>query len=175
MDKAVQDYYPDHFSHCYGCGRLNEHGLQIKSFWDGDEAVATFNPRPYHTAIPGYVYGGLIASLIDCHCIGTAAAAAYRAQGRGLGTEPALRFLTASLRVDYLRPTPLGVPLEIRAREKETKGRKIVVEATLSAKGEVCARGEVVAVQVPDRLETEVLSRGSKGKGKEEKNGAETE
>jgi len=33
--KAFQDYYPHELSHCYGCGRLNEHGLQIKSYWDG--------------------------------------------------------------------------------------------------------------------------------------------
>jgi len=151
-EKAFQDYYPDHLSHCYGCGRLNEHGLQIKSYWDGEETVCIFHPRPYHIAIPSYVYGGLIASLIDCHCTGTAAAAAYRAEDRAMDTEPPLRFLTGSLHVDYVRPTPLGVPLEIRARVKEIKGRKVVIAATLSAQGEVCARGEVVAVQVPDHL-----------------------
>ena len=150
--KAFQDYYPDHLSHCYGCGRLNEQGLQIKSFWDGEESVCHFTPRSYHIAIPGYVYGGLIASLIDCHCTGTAAAASYRAEGRGMETEPPLRFVTASLHVDYVRPTPLGVPLEIRASVKEIKSRKVVMTATLSAEGQVCARGEVVAVQMPEHL-----------------------
>jgi acyl-coenzyme A thioesterase PaaI-like protein len=150
--KAFQDYYPDDLSYCYGCGRLNEQGLQIKSYWDGDETVATFVPRPYHIAIPGYVYGGLIASLIDCHSTGTAAAAAYRAQGRDMSSEPALRFVTASLHVDYIRPTPLGVPLEIRGRVKEVKGRKVIVSTTLSAQGVLCARGEVVAVQMPDHM-----------------------
>jgi acyl-coenzyme A thioesterase PaaI-like protein len=150
--KAFQDYYPDDLSHCYGCGRLNEFGHQIKSYWDGEETVCTFLPQPYHTAIPGYVYGGLIASLIDCHSTGTAAAAAYRAQGRPMDTQPALRFVTASLHVDFLRPTPIGVPLEVRGRVKEIKGRKVVVEATLSARGEVCARGEVVAVQLPENM-----------------------
>ncbi|MGE5264700.1 MAG: PaaI family thioesterase [Acidobacteriota bacterium] len=152
--KAFQDYYADQTSHCYGCGRLNEHGLQIKSYWDGDESVCRFEPRPYHTAIPGYVYGGLIASLIDCHSTGTAAAAAYRAQGRAMDTLPPLRFVTGSLKVDYVRPTPIGVPLEVRATVKEIKGRKVVVAATLSANGEVCARGEVVAVQMPEHLAT---------------------
>ena len=60
--KAFQDYYSDHLSHCYGCGRLNKYGLQIKSYWDGEESVCMFHPRPYHIAIPGYVYGGLIAT-----------------------------------------------------------------------------------------------------------------
>ncbi len=151
-EKAVQDYYPDDLSHCYGCGRLNEHGLQIKTYWDGDETVCTFHPKPYHTAIPGYVYGGLIASLIDCHGTGTAAAAAYRAQGRPMDTEPPLRYVTASLHVDFLRPTPMGVPLQVRATVKEIKGRKVVVGETLLAGGEVCARGEVVAVQIPENM-----------------------
>jgi acyl-coenzyme A thioesterase PaaI-like protein len=150
--KAFQEYYPDDLAHCYGCGRLNEHGHQIKSYWDGEESICTFLPKPYHMAIPGYVYGGLIASLIDCHSTGTAAAATYRAEGRAMDTEPPLRFVTASLHVDYLRPTPIGVLLEIRGKVKEIKGRKVVVEATVSAEGEVCARGEVVAVQLPEHL-----------------------
>ena len=151
-DKAFQDYYPDQLAHCYGCGRLNEHGLQIKSYWDGDESVCVFQPRPYHTAIPGYVYGGLIASLIDCHSTGTASASVYRAQGREMDTDPPLRFLTASLHVDYVRPTPIDGLLEVRARVKEMKGRKVVIVSTLLAGGEVCARGEVVTVQMPAHL-----------------------
>jgi acyl-coenzyme A thioesterase PaaI-like protein len=149
-EKAFQDYYPDNWNICYGCGALNKDGLQIKSYWDGDETVCTFHPRPYHTAIPGYVYGGLIASLIDCHSTGTAAAAAYRAEGRAMDTDPPLRFVTGSLHVDYLRPAPIEGPLELRSQVKEIKGRKVIVATTLSAGGEVCARGEVVAVQIPD-------------------------
>ena len=150
--KAFQDFYPEQLSYCYGCGRLNEHGLQIKSYWDGDESVCIFQPRAYHTAIPGYVYGGLIASLIDCHSTGTAAAAAYRAEGRSMDSKPAFRFLTASLHVDYLQPTPIDVPLEVRGTVKEIKGRKVVIATTLLVKGQLCARGEVVTVQMPSHL-----------------------
>jgi acyl-coenzyme A thioesterase PaaI-like protein len=157
MQKAFQDYYPDHMSHCYGCGRLNEYGHQIKSVWDGNETVCYFDPKPHHTAIPGYVYGGLLASLIDCHGTGTAAAAAYREAGRDMDTEPALRFLTGSLHVDYLKPTPMGVTLEIRGRVKEVKGRKLVIEEWIVANGVTTVRGEVVAVQVPDHLIEELL------------------
>lgn len=152
---AFQDYYPTQLSYCYGCGRLNEHGLQIKSRWEGEETVCVFTPRPYHIAIPGFVYGGLIASLIDCHGTGTAAAAAYRAEGRAMDSEPPLRFVTASLKVDYHRPTPLGPPLELRGRAVEIKGRKVVVAVTLSAEGQMRARGEVVAVQMPDTFLSE--------------------
>jgi acyl-coenzyme A thioesterase PaaI-like protein len=153
-EKAFQDYYPDELSYCYGCGRLNQAGLQIKSYWDGetDESVCIYTPRPEHIAIPGFVYGGLIASLIDCHSTGTGAAAAYRAQGRPLDSEPPLRFVTANLNVDYLRPTPLGVPLEIRGKAVEVKGRKVVVEATIAVEGVITARGRVVVVQMPEHF-----------------------
>jgi acyl-coenzyme A thioesterase PaaI-like protein len=160
-----QDYYPDHMAHCYGCGRLNEHGYQIKSTWDEnnpEESVAYFTPNPHHIAIPGYVYGGLLASLIDCHGTGTAAAAAYREAGRLMDTEPALRFLTGSLHVEYLKPTPLGVTLEIRGKVKEIKGRKVVIEEWIVANHVVTVRGEVVAVQVPEQLVEELLENTGK-------------
>ena len=151
-DKAFQDYYPDQTSYCYGCGRLNQAGLQIKSYWDGDEAVCTFQPQLQHMAVPGFVYGGLLASLIDCHATGTAAAAAYRAAGRPMDTEPPFRYVTGSLHVDYLRPTPLDGPLTLRAQVKEIKGRKTVVSVQLYAAGQLCVRGEVVAIQMPDYM-----------------------
>lgn len=150
--KAFQDYYPDDVNHCYGCGQLNEKGLRIRSFWDGEETVCRFQPRPEHTAIPGYVYGGLIASLIDCHATGTAAAASYRFAGRGMDTKPPLRFVTAKLTVEYLRPTPIDTILEVRGRILEVTSKKVRVAATLSARGEVCAQGEVLAVRMPENL-----------------------
>jgi acyl-coenzyme A thioesterase PaaI-like protein len=166
MDKkAFQDYYPDLLSHCYGCGRLNDDGLKIKSYWDGDESVCIYKPKSYHIAIPGYVYGGLIASLIDCHGTGTAAAAKYRAEGREMDTPPPLRFMTASLHVDYLLPTPLGIDLEIRGKVKQIKGRRVIVESTLSAEGKICARGEVVAVLMPEHLIPGQESGSEKRKG----------
>lgn len=147
---AFQDFYPENVAHCYGCGRLNAAGHQIKTHWDGDESVTRYTPRPEHTAVPGFVYGGLIASLIDCHSTGTAAAAAYRAENRAMDSEPPLRFVTGSLHVDYLKPTPLGPELEIRGRVKEIKGRKVVIESEVRVDGVATARGEVVAVQMPD-------------------------
>jgi acyl-coenzyme A thioesterase PaaI-like protein len=147
-ERAFQDYYEDDVAHCYGCGRLNEHGLRIRSFWDGDGTVCRYLPAPHHTAIPGFVYGGLIASLIDCHGTGSAAAAGYRAENRAMGTEPALRYVTAALKVDYVAPTPLGPPLELRGTIKEVKGRKVVVAISVRANGVETARGEVVAVRI---------------------------
>ncbi len=150
--KAFQDYYTDFDSQCYGCGRLNDRGLQIKSYWDGDETVCEFQPKPYHTAFGDYVYGGLVASLIDCHSTGSASAAAYKAEGREMGTEPRLRFVTAALHVEYLKPTPLARLLHLRSSFKEIKDRKVIVLTELSADGKICATGEVVCVPIPEDL-----------------------
>lgn len=151
-EKAFQDYYEEAHSVCYGCGRLNRHGLQIKSYWDGDESVCRFTPLPYHTAMEGFVNGGIIASVIDCHGTGTAAAVAYRAAGRDMGTKPELRFVTASLHVDYLRPTPIDAPMELRGKVKQMRGRRVIVSITVFSKGQVCATGEVVTMRIPESL-----------------------
>jgi len=152
--KAFQDYYPTDFGQCYGCGPSNDHGMKIKSFWteDEEESYCYFTPKPYHTAVPGVVYGGLIASLIDCHATATAAAAGYRAEGRGKDTDPSLRYVTASLHVNYLKPTPIDTKLKLTGKVKEIKGRKIIITVTLSANEEICARGEVVTVKMPDSM-----------------------
>jgi len=147
---AFQDHYPENVSHCYGCGRLNKNGHQIKTEWDGDETVTRYMPQPYETSVPGFAYGGLIASLIDCHSTGTAAAAMYRQEGRDLDTLPAFRFVTGSLHVDYLKPTPIDGPIEIRGRIKEINRRKVIVATSVLAGGVTTARGEVVAVQMPE-------------------------
>jgi acyl-coenzyme A thioesterase PaaI-like protein len=147
---AFQDLYPDHWSHCYGCGRLNDHGLHIRSFWDGEETVAVVRPRPEHTALPGFVYGGLIASAIDCHSTGSAAAAAHRAAGGTLGDGHLPRFVTGTLEVEYLAPTPIDGEMRLRSRIVEVKGRKVTVATDLSSGGRLCARGRAVLLRVPD-------------------------
>jgi acyl-coenzyme A thioesterase PaaI-like protein len=160
--KYFQDCYPVALSHCYGCGRLNEYGHQIKSYWEGDESVCHFRPKPFHTSMPGFVYGGLLASLIDCHGTGTAAAALYKATKEAdPNAEPNARALTASLRVDYLKPTPL-TDLEVRGKVKEVKGRKVVIEEWIIANGVITVRGEVIAVQMPDAM-IEDLMKGIAG------------
>ncbi len=144
--RPIQDFYPDDLSVCYGCGRLNDDGLHIQTFWTGTEGVGTFQPRPYHTAIPTAVYGGLLASLIDCHGIGTAAAALYAAQGRDPGTEPRLRCVTAKLEVVFKAPTPIGPPLQLRAWPLEVGERKVVLDAEVSVEGQVSVTGHVIGV-----------------------------
>lgn len=145
----MQDTYPDELNQCFGCGARNPHGLQLKSYWSGDELEATFVPKPHHMAAPGFVYGGLIASLIDCHGTATAAAIAKRAAERDHRDSSQVRYVTASLEVHYVKPTPLGPPLRLLARARTTHRRRMVVAVELSVDGVLTAHGEVVAVQVP--------------------------
>jgi acyl-coenzyme A thioesterase PaaI-like protein len=151
--KAFQDYYGDDYAYCFGCGRLNEKGLQIKSYWDGDESVCRVTPREYYTGgMKGIVYGGLIASLIDCHAAGTASAAKARELGITVevGTMP--RFVTASLQVDYRAPTPIGAELILRGTVRRIDGRKVTVDVTLSAEDKVCATGTLLMIQLRDEV-----------------------
>jgi acyl-coenzyme A thioesterase PaaI-like protein len=149
----IQDLYPEDFAHCFGCGRENPRGHQLKSFVEGDEVVARFTPKSHHISVPGFTYGGLLASLVDCHSMATASAAAEIAAGRKIGDGPAPRYVTASLKVEYLKPTPLGVELELRSRVIERSDRKAIVAVTVSAAGIVTVRGEVVAVRMPKSME----------------------
>ena len=148
--KAIQDDYSDDFSWCYGCGRLNEQGHHFRTGIEGEKTVTVYQPKKEHTALPGFVYGGLIASLIDCHGTGSAAIALHQKNGNeiGDGSEPP-RFVTASLKVDFLKPTPHGVMLQAIGTVEEIHPKKFRVDVEVFAEGVCCAKGEVVAVVMP--------------------------
>jgi acyl-coenzyme A thioesterase PaaI-like protein len=135
--------------YCHGCGADNAKGLQIKSYWDGDGAVAHWRAQPHHCGGSEQILnGGIIASLIDCHSLNLAIAHAYRAEGRAIGSSPRIGYVTAQLNVSYLKPTPLHETLELRARMSRVERRKAWVQCTISAAGELCAEGEVLGIRV---------------------------
>jgi acyl-coenzyme A thioesterase PaaI-like protein len=147
MELAIQDHIEK--NQCWGCGSNNQHGLHVKSYLAGDESVCTWKPQEYHMAGPRhFLNGGIIATIIDCHSICTAIADAYRRERRELSTDPLIWYVTAALKVDYLRPTPIGEAVTLRARVKEVKEKKTVVECSLFSNDERCARAEVIAVRV---------------------------
>jgi len=148
MTSALQERMP--LKTCFGCGAENAHGLQLKTHWTGAEGVCHFQPKPHMHAAPGTLNGGIIATLIDCHCISTAMAHLYHREGREFGSEPGIWCVTASMNVEYKRPTPMDGPVELRARvvnEEIDRGR-VTVACTLSAAGKERALGTVVAVRV---------------------------
>lgn len=150
MTAAFQDFYPDEFSHCYGCGSQNPQGHHLKSYWDGEETIAHFTPdAKYSGGVPEHVYGGMVASLLDCHGTASAAAFTYRALNRemGDGGDP-VRFVTASLKVDFLKPTPMGVELVVRGKLRSIDGRKVWVDLSLTGNDGICAKGEMLAIRL---------------------------
>ncbi len=141
-------------NHCFGCGAHNELGLRIKSTWTdaegtGDESICRYLPEPHQAAGPrGYLNGGIIATLIDCHAVCTAVADAYRREGRAVGEGELIWYVTGSLTVDYRRPTPIDGPVEVRARIVGIAGRKTWLDCEVDAGGLVTAVGRVLAVRV---------------------------
>ncbi len=142
--ETIQDQWPEEGTYCWGCGKNNKHGLQLKSYWDGEETIATFEPGEHHLAFSGILNGGIIATIIDCHATGTANSVAHRAAK----SEDHFMYVTASLTVNYLRPTPLDRPVTLRARIKEILKNRIIVECDLFSGAQKCASGELVAVKV---------------------------
>ena len=144
---AFQDQGSVH--HCHGCGAANEKGLRLKSYWDGDGAVAHWRAEPHHCGgTTENLNGGIIASLIDCHSLNLAIAQAYRAQERAIGSVPRIGYVTAHINVAYLKPTPIDALIELHARIVKLEGRKAWVNCTLSAAGVMRATGEVLGVRV---------------------------
>jgi acyl-coenzyme A thioesterase PaaI-like protein len=135
--------------YCHGCGADNARGLRLKSYWDGDDAVAQWRAQSQHCGgTPDNINGGIIASLIDCHSLNLAIARAYRDEQRAIGSTPRIGYVTANLNVSYLKPTPLREIVELRARIKKLAGRKIWVSCSLTALGELRATGTVLGVRV---------------------------
>ncbi len=145
---AFQDLIPH--NHCFGCGPGNEHGLQIKSYWDGEDvSVCDYMPAPHHSAGPlRYLNGGITATLIDCHSIGTAIAKAYQMEGREIGEGETIWFVTGKLDVSYRAPVEIAAGVSLRAKVIEAREKKITLSCELSSAGTLCAVADVVAVRV---------------------------
>jgi acyl-coenzyme A thioesterase PaaI-like protein len=124
--------------------------LQIKSYWQEDECVCTWKPKRYHCATPGTGCGGIIAAILDCHCLNTAISAVLKAEGQELdrNAEPTVFYVTGTLTVQFLKPAPLTKPWVFRARVKEMGERKVSVSCSVFAREKEFARGEIVAVRI---------------------------
>ena len=147
---SFQSQMRDNF--CWGCGADNHAGLHLQSNWDDTTAVARWTPGAEHAAGPRHVVnGGIIATVLDCHAVCTAIADAHRREGREIGTEPEIWYATASMKVDYLRPTPMGEELTLRASVSDVAGAGTVVDCVLEAAGKERARARVETVRVPDQ------------------------
>ncbi len=148
MNESVifQDHMPGNI--CYGCGKDNHKGLQIRSYWEGEESVCVWNSEEKYQGWKGLLNGGVLATLVDCHAMCTAMAAVYKAEGRSMESEPVYRFATGTMTIKYTAPTSNTIPIEIRARVTEIKGRKVTINFKVFSGEMVSAEGEVIAIRV---------------------------
>ncbi|MEM8895474.1 MAG: PaaI family thioesterase [Bacteroidota bacterium] len=148
----AKDYFQDHMPEnvCYGCGANNPQGLQIKSYWEGEEALLDWESEEKFHGWADLMNGGIMATLIDCHCMGAAMAHAYRVEDRSMDSHPEYRYATGSMNIKYLKPTP-NRKVHLRAKITEVKGKKTVVWCDFySDEGIKTAEAEVIAIRVFD-------------------------
>ena len=146
-DDYLQQYMPGDI--CFGCGHSNADGLQIKSYWQGEDCVCVWQPEPKHQGWPDITCGGIIATLIDCHCMSTAMVTAIRNENRAMGSEPHYRFATGTLNIKYLKPTAIAKPVTLRAKVTDIKDvRKYTLHCDVFAEGVRTVEAEVIAFLV---------------------------
>jgi acyl-coenzyme A thioesterase PaaI-like protein len=123
---------------CFGCGPINTKGLQLRSYANEGVIVATFEPSPEHDNGLGYLNGGIISTLLDCH---SAAAVLLEAEERGWRALPGrvMPFVTAGLDVRFLRPAPLYEAVELRAAVLRASEQEITADVQLVADGKTRA------------------------------------
>jgi len=136
------------YSSCFGCGPENLHGLRIQSFWDGKEGVCRWRAEPHHKGINGFLNGGIIATLIDCHSFWTGLAALCQQEGTPLGKGEPRKMLTGAMTIKYLHPISVDAEIELRAHLSTIGKRSRVVACSLTVAGKECAHGEVTLVLV---------------------------
>ena len=144
MEKSLQETHAPN-GICFGCGPANPKGLKIRSFAVGEELHCTWSPAEHHQAFPGMLNGGILGSVLDCHCNWTAAW--HLMKKNQLDEMPCT--VTANYSVQLLKPTPAGQELQLRAWVHESTDKKATIHSELSCGGEVCAKctGLFVAVK----------------------------
>lgn len=143
MNDAIQDRYAPQTT-CFGCGPANREGLRIKTVIENGVGVCEFHPEPHHQAFEGFVNGGIIGVVFDCHCNWTAAW--FLMDRAGADVPPST--VTAKLEVRYVAPTRWDRPVVFRARVTDASDRRATVEGTAEVDGEVTAECTAVFVAV---------------------------
>jgi acyl-coenzyme A thioesterase PaaI-like protein len=141
--QSLQERYAPHNA-CFGCGPSNSQGLRIRSIVEGELVVAEWTPAEHHQAFPGVLNGGIIGTLLDCHCNWTATYLLMKQAGAELPEYT----VTSEYTIKLKRPTPIA-PLRLEARPVELKEDRATIEGTLISGGKVTAtcRGLFIRVK----------------------------
>ena len=119
---------------CYGCGPANEEGLQLESYVENDHIVAHYQPQPHPHAFPGVLNGGIIGTLLDCHC--NWAACWYLMQDQQLNSPPCT--VTSEYTIRLKRPTPLDSELILKAYCETLTQKTATIRGELLANDQLC-------------------------------------
>jgi acyl-coenzyme A thioesterase PaaI-like protein len=147
-----REYFQDHMPEnvCFGCGVSNKDGLHVKSYWEGDVSVCHWQSQEKYHGWANLLNGGILATIIDCHCMGTAMADAYKREDRSLDSMPAYRYATGTISVKYLLPTSNDKTITLHTTITEVKGKKTVMHCESLVDGVLTATAEVIAIRVFD-------------------------
>lgn len=148
---AIQDQLPPSWQGCFGCGSRNDHGLRIKSFWEGDEVVCTWRPQAHLQGADNILNGGVVATLMDCHTGCASVSYLYRQAGRPLDSEPRMDVVTLNMNVNFLKPVLMNQAVQLRARITSHEGRKIRLSCSVYSGDVEAAHGEFLYLQVDSR------------------------
>ena len=144
---------PDPANGCFGCGGANARGMRLA--FEKDDAArrirGTFRLGAEYQGGPGFVHGGIIATLLD------------EVMGK-VGRFRGVRTVTAELQVEYLRPVPVDEDIVLEGWEVEKKGRNLFHAGEIrSASGAVLARGKGRFVEIDPGI---YYGNGSEGKAR---------
>lgn len=148
-----KDYFQDHMhgNVCFGCGKDNHQGLQIKSYWEGDTSICEWLPEEQHNGWKGVLCGGVMAVLIDCHCICTAIADAHQREESAIWKDTQITYATGTMNIKYLKPAYNDKNVVLKASVKEVKGRKTVISCEAYTDGVKTTEAEVIAIRVDNK------------------------
>ena len=130
--KYFQDYMPGNV--CFGCGTEHPEGLQIKSYWDGSVAICHWQPEEKYRGWPRLLNGGIMATIIDCYCIGIAMAYAQKQEDRDIDSTPLYRYATGRSKINYYNPRSTKDLITLRAQINEHNQRKITMTCSLKSR-----------------------------------------
>ena len=153
---AIQDRYGERFQHCWGCGPKNDLGLHLKTYpsIDGKSCISRIKlENAYTGGVPSNVFGGMIATIFDCHGTASAAWFAYHQKGLELTESTVIgRFITARLEIDYLSPSPIEDEIVVTSTLEELGERKAIIVMEMTVATKVRAKAKMVAVAVKDHM-----------------------
>jgi hypothetical protein len=148
-NQSLQDLWP--LNTCYGCGPSNLDGMHLKSYWSADQKYVSAMyscEAKYNAGYPGVMFGGTVASLIDCQSIWTAIAFAHKAENRQIESTSDILYVTKQITVNYISGTPLEEHLYLKSWIEGNIEKKVTVICELGTKDKLTATGKTIAVRI---------------------------